>query len=69
MVGFSLMHVHPMFAIVGVLSSVGVMAWLLPAVPCAIARRKTIGLADVARIACAVLVATAIFIPDNVFAK
>ena len=68
MVGFSLMHIHPFFAIVGMVSCLAVMVWLLPAIPYAIARRKTISVTDVAMVACAVLVAAAVVIPDNFFA-
>ena len=68
MVGFSLMHIHPFFAIVGMVSCLAVMVWLLPAIPIAIARRKTISVTDVAMVACAVLVAAAVVIPDNFFA-
>jgi hypothetical protein len=67
MVGFSLMHIHPVFAIVGMMCCLAMMAWLLPAVPYAIVRRKIISVADIAMIACAVLVAVAIVIPDNFF--
>lgn len=68
MVGFSLMHIHPFFAVVGMVSCLAVMGWLLPAIPYVIARRKTINAADLAMVACAVLVAAAIVIPDNFFA-
>jgi hypothetical protein len=69
MVGFSLMHIHPMFAVVGVLSCLGTMTWMLPAIPYAIIRRKEIGLADAAMIACATLVTLIIVLPDNIFAR
>jgi hypothetical protein len=68
MVGFSLMHIHPFFAIVGTVSCLAMMVWLLPAIPYAIARRKILSVADVAMVTCAVLVAVAIVIPDNLFA-
>ena len=68
MVGFSLMHIHPMFAIIGMVFCLSLMIWLLPAIPYAIARRKTVRFADVAMIAGAALVTTAIVIPDNFFA-
>ena len=69
MIGFSLMHIHPMIAVVGMLCCLGLMVWLLPAIPYAIARRKAIGLTDAIMIACAVLVAAAVVIPDNFFAR
>jgi hypothetical protein len=68
-VGFSLMHIHPMLGIVGMLGSAGARVWLLPAILYTIARRKSMHAKDVAMIACAVLVVTALFIPDNFFAK
>lgn len=68
MVGFSLMHIHPMFAIIGMLCCIAVMAWLLLAIPYAVVRRKAIGIVDVTMIVCAVFVAAAVVIPDNFFA-
>ena len=68
MVGFSLMHIHPVFAIIGMVSCLAVMVWLLAAIPYAIARRKIISVADVGMVICAVLVAVAIIIPDTFFA-
>jgi hypothetical protein len=68
MVGFSMMHIHPMIAIVGMLGCLAVMLWLLPAIPYAIARRRAIGVTDVAMIACSLFVAAAVVIPDNFFA-
>jgi hypothetical protein len=62
------MHIHPFFAMVGMVSCLAVMVWLLPAIPYAIARRKAISATDVAMVACAVLVAAAVVIPDNFFA-
>lgn len=67
-VGFSLMHIHPTLAIVGLFGSLGVMLWLLPAIPYSIVRRRVVGVADAAMIACAVLVVLAVTIPDNFFA-
>jgi len=57
-----------MIAIVGMLGSLAVMLWLLPAIPYAIARRRAIGVTDVAMIACSLFVAAAVVIPDNFFA-
>jgi len=68
MVGFSLMHIHPFFAIVGMVSCLAVMVWLLPAIPYAIMRRKIISVADVVMVTCAALVAVAVVIPDYFFA-
>ena len=68
MIGFSLMHIHPMFAILGFLCTVAVMIWLLPATAYAIARRKDIRAFDLAMIACAAFVVISLIIPDNFFA-
>ena len=68
MVGFSLMHIHPGLAIIGLLGSMGLMLWLLPAIPYTVVRRKALGLPDVAMIACAAFVTLALTIPDNFFA-
>jgi len=68
MVGFSLMHIHPAFVIVGLLCSLAVMLWLLPAIPYFILHRRVISITDVVMIACAAFVAVAIVIPDNFFA-
>jgi hypothetical protein len=68
MVGFSMMHIHPMIAIVGMSGCLAAMVWLLPAIPYAIARRRAIGVTDVAMIACSLLVAAAVVIPDDFFA-
>jgi hypothetical protein len=68
MVGFSMMHIHPLIAIGGMLGCLAVMLWLLPAIPYAIVRRRAIGVMDVAMIACSLLVAAAVVIPDNFFA-
>jgi hypothetical protein len=42
MVGFSLWHIHPEFALVGILGSLALALWLLIAVSYAIARRRDI---------------------------
>ena len=68
LVGFSLMHIHPALAIVGMLSCLALMVWLLPAVFYAVSRRESISTSDISMIACAALVALAIVTPDNFFA-
>jgi len=68
MVGFSLMHIHPAFAVLGFLCIWALIAWLLPAVFYAIARRKSIGAIDLAMIVCTLFVAVCLIIPDNFFA-
>jgi len=62
------MHIYPALAFIGILGSLGVMLWLLPAIPYAIVRRQAVGIADAAMIACAVFVTVALTIPDNFFA-
>jgi hypothetical protein len=68
LVGFSLMHIHPMFAIVGIFCSVAVMLWLVVAIPYSIVRRRMVTFIDLAMIAFAMLVTAAVIIPDNFFA-
>ena len=68
MVGFSLMHLHPTVAIVGLISAVAVMAWLVMAIPYAIARRRHVGISDAFMMACAAFVVIALVIPDTLFA-
>ena len=68
MVGFSLMHIHPAFAVLGSLCAGALMIWLLPAIAYAVARRKSIGVADLAMVVCAAFVALFLVIPDNFFA-
>jgi hypothetical protein len=68
MVGFSLMHIHPTFAVIGVLSCIALMLWMLPAIYFLIARWKIVGFADVAMVILAVLVVAAVIVPDNFFA-
>jgi hypothetical protein len=68
MVGFSLMHIHPGLAVVGLLGFLGVMLWRLPAIPYSIVRRRAVGIVDVAMIACGLFVTVAVTIPDNFFA-
>lgn len=63
MVGFGLTHIHPTFAIVGMLCCLAVMVWLLPAISYALVHRKAISVADVTMIFCAAFVAVAIIVP------
>ncbi|HYG98738.1 MAG TPA: hypothetical protein VD837_06365 [Terriglobales bacterium] len=67
-VGFSLLHIHPGFAIIGVLCCLGLFAWLVVAFPFLIARRKNIRATDLMMVSSAVFVAAAIMIPDTLFA-
>jgi hypothetical protein len=64
MVGFSLWHIHPEFALVGILGALG----LLIAVPHAIARRRDIEPWDWLMMIFSVLVIVALALPDTFFA-
>jgi hypothetical protein len=48
MVGFSLWHIHPGFAVAGLLCSLAVALWLLITIPydCASPRHRTVGLVN-----------------------
>lgn len=67
-VGFALWHIHPVFAIVGALSSFAIIVWLLIAVPYAIVRRRDIEPWDWLMMAGAVMVLFALAVPDTFFA-
>jgi hypothetical protein len=68
MVGFSLMHIHPLFFITGTLSAYLIVAWLVPAGTYAVVRRKNVSGMDLAMILIALFVAITIIIPDDLFA-
>jgi hypothetical protein len=64
-IGFSLIHIHPGFFFGGLLCSMVLLAWLLPAgVYLAVARLR-IGLADYAMILGSLLVLATMMLPDN----
>ena len=69
MVGFSLWHVHPGFAVAGTLCSLAVALWLLIAIPCAIVRRLDIEPWDWLMMAVSMAVIVALALPDTFFAK
>src|SRR5579859_3585927 len=69
MVGFSLWHMHPGFAFVGVLCSCAVALWLLITVPYAIMRRHDLEPWDWLMMAGTVMVIVALAIPDALFAS
>lgn len=69
MVGFSLLHIHPILAILGALSCFIIMAWLLPSTFYALRRRRDISLVDGAMLVTSLLIAVVIMIPDTFFAK
>ncbi len=68
MVGFSLMHTDPLFAIVGGLFAFGLMVWLVPAVVFLIMRRRNITWPDVAMVGTGAFVTATILLPDTFFA-
>jgi hypothetical protein len=67
MVGFSLMHIHPVFAVFGILCCLAVMIWIVAAIPFAISRRGSISIADVGMFVCALFVTASVAVPDNFF--
>jgi hypothetical protein len=67
MVGFSLWHVYPVFALVGSLGSLALALWLLVAAPYAIARRRDIEPWDWLMMVFSVLVIVALALPDTFF--
>jgi hypothetical protein len=68
MVGFSLVHIHPMFFLTGLLCSWFLMLWLVPALIYMIVLRDSIRSFEIAMVAVAVFVAAAVLIPDTFFA-
>ena len=69
MVGFALLHIHPGFAVAGILCSFAVALWLLVAVPYAIVRRRDIELWDWLMMVASVIVILILSVPDNFFAS
>ena len=69
MVGFSLMHIHPIFAVVGALCAYALMLWLVPATVYQLLRRKGISGFDVAMVAVALFVLLAVIAPDTLLAS
>jgi hypothetical protein len=67
-VGFSMMHIHPMFFIVGVLCCFSIMLWLLPSAFYAIKRRQALSPLDGIMLVLSLLIAIAIVLPDRFFA-
>lgn len=69
MVGFSLWHIYPGLALVGVLCCFALALWLVIAVPYAIVRRREIEPWDWLMMAVSVMVIVALAIPDAFFAS
>jgi hypothetical protein len=68
MIGFSLMHIHPTFFVLGMLCCYGLAFWLFPATFFLIKRRKQISKADAAMGILCLFVIVVMVIPDNFFA-
>jgi hypothetical protein len=68
MVGFSLWHLHPWLAAIGILSSLLIALWLLAAIPCAIWRRREIEAWDWSMMTFSVFLIATLLIPDTFFA-
>jgi len=68
MVGFSLMHIHPLLGILGALSCSLLLLWLIPAGFCAIRRRRDVTLFDIGMLGCCLFALLAVALPDAFFA-
>ena len=68
MAGFSMLHIHPVFSIVGMLACMLLMVWLLPALIYVFLRRRDLAWPDIAMLLIAGLITIAIVIPDDFFA-
>jgi hypothetical protein len=68
MVGFSLIHIHPMFFVLGMVCSLALAIWLFPGIAYAVARRKEMRISDLVMILGALIVIVALALPDNTFA-
>ena len=62
-VGFSLMHIHPLFSIVGMLCSFSIMLLLIPSAVYAIRRRRHLSRLDGLMLMCSVFITAAIILP------
>ena len=68
MVGFALWHIHPGFAVVGILASLAMGAWLLISIPVSMLRRHDIQPWDWLTMAGAACVIIVLALPDTFFA-
>jgi hypothetical protein len=69
MVGFSLVHIHPLFFVSGVLCCYALVLWLMVAAVNLIVRRKSgISSFDIGMVLVAVFVIVVMLVPDNFFA-
>ncbi len=65
MIGFSLVHIHPGFFFMGLLCSLILLAWLVPAVIYSAMARLRIGIIDYAMMLGSIFVMAAMILPDN----
>jgi len=68
MVGFSLLHIHPGFALLGIVCSLALALWLLVTVPYAFVRRRDIEPWDWLMMFGSAVVIMALALPDTFFA-
>ena len=68
MVGFALWHVHPGFAVLGIVCSLAVTIWLLITIPWAIVRRRDVEPLDWMMMTGSAAVVVALALPDTFFA-
>ena len=67
-VGFSLWHLHPFFAVIGLVSFWGILIWSVLALIYVAVRRKHITAVEIGMFLCAVFVMIAMMLPDTFFA-
>ena len=68
LVGFALWHVHPLYAIAGMLCSLALALWLIVAIPYAVKRKQDLEIWDLLMMAGSVFVVLALVLPDTFFA-
>lgn len=67
MLGFSLMHIHPLLSMIGALCCYLLMLWLIPGVFYIVRRRQDVSILDKGMVACCFFVTLAIILPDTFF--
>ena len=67
MVGFSLWHMHPFFAMLGLLSFYSIIAWSLAAIVFTVRRRNRVTPFEVAMFSVSALVIAGMLLPDTFF--
>ena len=68
MVGFSMIHIHPIFSIFGALCCFSIMLWLFPSAVYMFMRRRKMSLLDGLMFISSLLIAVAMILPDTFFA-